>query len=65
MLAGYLKCTSKFLIQARIQADFNTFYLDLALHGSLDRKQGKNSLQFCKEVDRFEYYNEVSFLAST
>ena len=44
MLAGYLKCPSKFLIQARIQADFNTFYLDLSLHGSIGRKQGKGSL---------------------
>lgn len=65
MLAGYLKCTSKFFIKALIQADFNTFYPDLSLHGSIDHKQGEGSSYLCTIVNRFKSCQEVSFLPST
>lgn len=63
MLAGYSKCPSKFLFEARIQADFNIFYPELSMHGSIYQKQGKDSIYLCKVVNRFEFSKEVSFLA--
>ena len=37
--SGNSKCRSNFWIEARIQADFNTFYPRQSLHGSMDNEQ--------------------------
>lgn len=52
--SGNSKCPSNFIIAARIQADFNTFYRHMPMHGSMNKTQanrwyfGKSGQQiFC------------------